>query len=113
MACLARADCVYMSVFVLGELYAGFRAGGKERVYKQTLERFLLKPMVTVLEATLETADIFGHIIVSPRKPVPALPATDLWIAAQAIETGSVLVTYDDRFALIPGLRLWDRIERA
>ena len=110
MAYLAQADSVYMPVFVLGELYAGFKAGGKERIHKQILERFLLKPTVKVLEATKETADIFGFIFLSLQKAGKALPANDLWIAAQAIETGSVLVTYDDRFALIPGLRLWDEI---
>jgi tRNA(fMet)-specific endonuclease VapC len=38
------------------------------------------------------------------------IPINDIWIAAHSLETGSILVTYDDRFALIPGLRLWDEI---
>jgi tRNA(fMet)-specific endonuclease VapC len=110
MAYLAQADSVYMSVFVLGELYAGFKAGGKERNNKQILERFLLKPTVTVLEATMETADVFGLIMVSLRKSGNPIPVNDVWIAAHALETGSILVTYDDHFAVIPGLRQWDEI---
>jgi len=110
MTYLAQADSVYMSGFVLGELYAGFKAGGKDRNNRQILERFLLKPTVTVLEATVETADIFGHIIVSLRKSGNPIPINDVWIAAHALETGSILVTYDDHFAQIPGLRLWDEI---
>ena len=110
MAYLAQADSVYMSVFVLGELYAGFKAGGKERNNKQILERFLLKPTVTVLEATMETADVFGLIMVSLRKSGNPIPVNDVWIAAHALETGSILVTYDDHFAVVPGLRLWDEI---
>ena len=31
MVYLGQAHTVYMSVFVLGELFAGFKAGGKER----------------------------------------------------------------------------------
>jgi tRNA(fMet)-specific endonuclease VapC len=108
MAYLAQADCVYMSVFVLGELLAGFRAGSKEKDNKQLLERFLLKPTVSVLEATMETADIFGLIMASLRKSGTQIPINDVWIAAHSLETGSILVTYDVHFALIPGLRIWD-----
>jgi tRNA(fMet)-specific endonuclease VapC len=110
IAYLAQADNVYMSVFVLGELYAGFKAGGKEKDYRQILERFLLKPTVTVLEATTETADIFGLIAASLKKSGNPIPVNDVWIAAHALETGSILVTYDDHFARIPGLRLWVEI---
>jgi len=110
MTYLAQADNVYMSVFVLSELYAGFKAGGKERNNRQILERLLLKPTVTVLEATIETADIFGFIMASLRKSGTPIPINDVWIAAHALETGSILVTYDDHFAAIPGLRLWDEI---
>lgn len=108
MTYLAQADSVCMSVFVLGELYAGFRAGGKERNNRQILERFLLKPTVTVLEATIETADIFGLIMASLKKSGNPIPINDLWIAAHALETGSILLTYDHHFAVVPGLRLWD-----
>jgi tRNA(fMet)-specific endonuclease VapC len=110
MAYLAQADSVYMSVFVLGELYAGFKAGGREKNNKQLLERFLLKPTVTVLDATMETADFFALIMASLRKSGTPIPINDVWIAAHALETGSVLVTHDGHFALIPGLRLWDEV---
>jgi tRNA(fMet)-specific endonuclease VapC len=108
MGCLARADTVYMSVFVLGELFAGFKAGSKEKGNKELLERLLLKPTVSVLDATMDTADIFGFIMASLRKSGTPIPINDVWIAAQCLETGSLLVTYDNHFAQIPGLRLWD-----
>ncbi|MGB7295871.1 MAG: type II toxin-antitoxin system VapC family toxin [Candidatus Aminicenantales bacterium] len=108
MGCLARADTVYMSVFVLGELFAGFKAGRKEKGNQQLLERFLLKPTVGVLDATMDTADIFGFIMASLRKSGTPIPINDVWIAAQCLETGSLLVTYDNHFAQIPGVRLWD-----
>ena len=108
LAYLAQADSVFMSVLVLGELYGGFKTGSKEKNNKQLLEKFLLKPTVTVLEATMETADIFGMLVASLRKSGTPIPINDVWIAAHALETGSILITYDDHFALIPGLRLWD-----
>ncbi len=104
---LAGAGLVYMSVIVLGELYAGFRRGSMEKVNRQILESFLGKPVVRVLEATRETAEYFGLIKSSLKKAGQPLPLNDVWIAAQALETGSILVTYDAHFSAIPGLRVW------
>jgi len=56
----------------------------------------------------MDTADIFGFILASLRKSGTPIPINDVWIAAQCLETGSLLVTYDKHFAQIPGLRLWD-----
>ena len=39
-----------------------------------------------------------------PRPPIPAE------IAAQALETGSILATYDPHFLAVPGLRIWDEL---
>jgi predicted nucleic acid-binding protein len=36
------------------------------------------------------------------------LPINDVWIAAHTLETGSTLVTYDNHFKNVAGLRLWD-----
>jgi tRNA(fMet)-specific endonuclease VapC len=107
---LAGAGLVYMSVIVLGELYAGFRQGSMEKENRQTLETFLGKPAVRVLETTRETADYFGLIKSSLKKAGQPLPANDIWIAAHALETGSVLVTYDVHFKVVPGLRAWPEL---
>jgi len=108
LASLAGADRVYMSVFVLGELNAGFRAGKKGRENRRILESFLEKPSVAVLEATRETAEIFGIVKDSLRKAGKPIPVNDVWIAAHALETGSVLVTYDGHFQAVAGLRVWE-----
>jgi len=109
---LALADTVFMSVFVLGELLAGFRAGGKEKDNRRILERFLLKSSVTVLDGTMDTADLFGLVMASLKKSGTPIPINDVWIAAHALETGSVLVTFDEHFTAVPGLRLWDELAR-
>jgi len=108
LASLAGADRVYMSVFVLGELEAGFRAGKKGRENRRILESFLEKPSVAALEATRETAEIFGIVKDSLRKAGKPIPVNDVWIAAHALETGSVLVTYDGHFQAVAGLRVWE-----
>ena len=107
---LARAGRVHMSVFVLGELYAGFRAGAQEKRNRKILEQFLDKPGVAVLEATQETAEYFGMVKAALKTAGRPIPLNDVWIAAQALETASVLVTYDAHFTAVPGLRLWDEL---
>jgi tRNA(fMet)-specific endonuclease VapC len=104
---LSAAETLYMSIFVLGELYAGFFGGNKEGRNRETLQRFLLKPAVKILQATIETAEIFGQIKNTLKRAGKPIPIHDVWIAAQSIETGSVLVTYDLHFDHVPGLRLW------
>ena len=106
---LGEAEMVYMSIFVLGELYAGFARGTKAQENRDTLRRFLLKPPVKILNATAETAKVFGEVKSNLIKAGNPIPVNDVWIAAHAIETGSVLITYDVHFKKVPGLRFWNR----
>lgn len=105
---IAAADLLYMSIFVLGELYAGFAGGSKQRRNRETLHRFLLKPTVKILNATLETSEVFGMLKNQLKAAGTPLPINDVWIAAHAVETGSIIVTFDEHFKNISGLRLWE-----
>jgi len=107
LSCLTCAGRVYISVFVLGELVARFRAGSKEKQNRKILDRFLAKSSVVVLDATRETAEYFGLIKAALKKSGQPIPLNDVWIAAHALETGAVLVTYDSHFRAVPGLRTW------
>jgi len=107
---IGTAETVYMSIFVLGELFAGFAGGTKERQNKEILNRFLLKPTAKILNATAETAEVFGKVKRNLKEAGTPIPINDVWIAAHAIETGSTLITYDNHFKNVAGLRLWDGI---
>ncbi len=107
---IGTAAIVYMSIFVLGELYAGFAGGTKKRGNQNALDNFLLKPTVKILNATSETAKVFGMVKQDLKKAGTPLPINDVWIAAHALETGSTLVTYDRHFKKIAGLRRWDEV---
>lgn len=109
---ISESDIVYMSVFVVGELYTGFKDGTKEATNKEFLSKFLQKPTVETLDATLETAEVFGQIKHDLKIMGTPIPINDVWIASHAIETGSVLITYDTHFLRIKALRLWDHIKR-
>lgn len=108
---VASAETVFMSIFVLGELHAGFSGGKKERKNRDILNKFLSRPSVKILNATYETATVFGSIKNSLKQAGTPLPINDVWIAAHGIETGSIIVSYDTHFNRIPGLRLWDRLQ--
>ncbi len=107
LGAVSSAEVVFMSIFVLGELYSGFLGGTKNFENQEILKRFLTKPPVKILNATLETADVFGTIKNLLKKAGTQLPINDVWIAAHGIETGSVIITYDQHFRQIPGIRLW------
>ncbi|MCK5485989.1 MAG: type II toxin-antitoxin system VapC family toxin [Desulfobacterales bacterium] len=107
LSALAEAELVYMSIFVLGELFVGFRGGSKMQQNRDYLKRFLAKSTVIILEATMETAEIFGDLKDKLKKSGTPLPINDVWIAAHALETGCALITYDAHFQHIVGLRRW------
>lgn len=106
------SDLTYLSVIVLGEIYFGCYHGKKLQENLATLERFLQKPMIRLLDVTSESARIFGFINAQIHAAGTPIPVNDVWIAAQTQETDSVLITYDSHFLRIPGLRLWDQLSK-
>ena len=104
---LVNAETVWMSVIVLGELHAGFRGGTKMVENQQQLNLFLAKPTVKILDVSKESAEIFGEVKDQLKKSGTPLPINDVWIAAHTIENGSVLVSYDQHFKEVAGLRYW------
>lgn len=107
---LAGAERIYLSVFVLGELHAGFHRGSKRRENLDRLAHFLQQTGVRILNANADTAEILGQLKAGLKQAGTPIPLNDVWVAAHAIETGSVLVTYDAHFRHIAGLRLWDHL---
>ena len=105
---LGEPDIIYMSVFVLGELYAGFRGGKKEKEARSTLTEFLSQPSIKILNATSNTAEVFCVVKDNLKSAGNPIPISDVWIAAHAIETGSTIITYDNHFWKITGPLRWD-----
>jgi tRNA(fMet)-specific endonuclease VapC len=110
LTAIAGAEIIYMSIFVLGELYAGFKGGSKEEKNRQILNTFIQKPGVIVINATERTSEIFGEIKHSLKRAGTPLPINDVWIAAHGIETGSVLISYDGYFKKISNLQTWKEL---
>ncbi len=105
---ISDATTIFMSVIVIAELYCGFKGGSKEIGNKKNLKSFLNKPSVDILPVTITTAEIFSEIKTTLKAVGLPIPINDAWIASHVVETGSVLISYDQHFKSIPGLRLWD-----
>jgi tRNA(fMet)-specific endonuclease VapC len=102
---IAQADIVYMSVIILGELYTGFYGGSKPDWNINVLKDFLEKETVKIIDVTHRTAKIFGLIKNELRQKAKMIPINDIWVAAHAIETNSILLTYDKHFTNISTLK--------
>ncbi|MCB0547532.1 MAG: type II toxin-antitoxin system VapC family toxin [Phaeodactylibacter sp.] len=107
---LADADIIYMSIFVIGELYYGYALGTKEVENREKLSIFLNKPNVFLLDATKDTSEFFAFIKKHLKTNGTPIPLNDVWIAAHAMEMGAELITYDKHFQHVPGLRLWKEL---
>ena len=92
------------STIVLGELLFGFRHGSRYEKNLAELDEFLAHPAVHLHDVGRVTADRFGRIAAALRKAGTPIPTNDIWIAAQAMETGAELITLDAHFERIAGI---------
>ncbi len=95
---------LYFSIIVLGELYFGFHDGTRFRQNVSELDAFLSHPFVSLALLSRTTADRFGRIATHLKRAGTPIPTNDIWIAAQTMELGSELVSFDDHFERVPGL---------
>ena len=108
LTAVSTAECVYASSVVIGELEAGFRGGRRYKQNLELLERFLTKPTVHVFPVDRETGECFGRVKHALKEKGCPIPINDVWLAAQCMQTGAVLITYDQHFSHVDGLRLWE-----
>lgn len=97
-----EADEIYMNPVVLGELYAGFARGGKEKMNREILKEFLASPRVQVTVIDEETSERYAAITTYLWVKKTPIPANDLWIAATAMQFGLKLVTTDSHYRKVP-----------
>ena len=109
---IESAKQVFIPTFVLGELLFGFKNGNKEQWNTEILNNFLSLPGVSILNTSEETADIYAELLLSLKQKGKSIPTNDIWIAAVAVETGSVIITYDKHFLYIDQVRIWTEITR-
>jgi predicted nucleic acid-binding protein len=99
-----HAETLAISPVVLGELLAGFECGNRTKKNLDELQQFLQSSRVRVFSITSDTAKFYSQIYSALRDKGHPIPTNDMWIAAQALENGCVLCSYDKRFKAIEGL---------
>ena len=99
-----RAERIYLSSIVVGELLYGFRNGTRYSENRSQLESFLANRFVELIPVTFTTADRFGLISAALKRRGTPIPTNDIWIAAHALETAADLISFDDHFGQIDGL---------
>lgn len=93
-----------ISPIVLGELVSGFDGGTKAKKNREELQQFLSSSRVRIYPVTADTANFYSHIYTTLKSKGKPVPTNDMWIAAQSMENGCVLCTYDKHFKVIEGL---------
>jgi tRNA(fMet)-specific endonuclease VapC len=100
------SDEVLLSTVVAGELLYGFRNGTRFANNRRDLDAFLASPYVTLVPVSMATADRFSRIVLGLKAKGKPIPTNDIWIAAQAMETGAELVSFDRHFDAVDGLAI-------
>jgi len=101
---LVRADTIFVSPIVLGELMFGFRNGSRFSENMEDLNLFLSHPAVETITLSEVASDRYSRIACQLKQQGTPIPSNDIWVAAQTMETGAELVTMDNHFEKISGL---------
>ncbi|MDE2763128.1 MAG: type II toxin-antitoxin system VapC family toxin [Gemmatimonadota bacterium] len=95
------ASWIGFPVIALGELYTGHSLTGNRPAELQRMRDFLAHPVVEIIAADNEVARAYGRLVAELRKAGTPLPTNDIWIAACAARTSSVVLTHDAHFTCI------------
>ncbi len=106
---LQNAEEIFVSVVVVGELYFGFKKGASESRNLELLREFLNDPRVSIVKTNTAIADIYAQVKYTLEASGTPIPDNDIWIAAGAIETDSILLTFDKHFQDIKGLKIVEK----
>ena len=101
---IRQAEAIVFSGVVAGELLFGFRRGNRFEKNWDELKSFMAHPRVFFHGITIRTADRYGRVAEQLRRTGRPIPTNDIWIAAQALETGADLISSDPHFAKVEGL---------
>lgn len=101
---IRNVEKIGVSPIVLGELLGGFDHGTKSTQNRKELYQFLESSRIRIYPVTPDTANFYSQVYSSLKRKGQPIPTNDMWIAAQALENGCVVCTYDKHFSEIDGL---------
>lgn len=101
---IKHAEIIAMSPIVLGELLGGFDSGNKAKKNREELQEFLSSSRIRIYPITNDTSNFYSQVYAALKSKGKPIPTNDMWIAAQSLEHGCALCTYDKHFKVIEGL---------
>jgi tRNA(fMet)-specific endonuclease VapC len=102
-AILRRAPRAAIPVIVLGEFRYGIARSRHRAIYERWLTTHLSH--FDVLDVTDETAAVYAATRVALKEAGRPIPANDAWIAALALQHGLPILSRDEHFDDVRGLR--------
>jgi predicted nucleic acid-binding protein len=100
---LRRAARAAIPVIVLGEFRYGIAGSRHRAAYETWLENHL--PHFEILTVTEDTASVYAAMRVALKNAGRPIPANDAWIAALALQHGLPVLSRDEHFDAVRGLR--------
>lgn len=100
---MAKASEIFIPATVIGELFYGAFKSGRPKANTARIEEFAASN--TVLACDIATGREYGQIKNLLHKKGHPIPENDVWIAAIAMEHGLTLVSRDEHFKKIDGLK--------
>ena len=106
VAYIKAADEIILPFIVLGELHYGFFRGSKAPENIIILQEFLESPRVRIIHSDDNVSLVFGEITAELASIGKPMQQNDIWIAAVCKRHNYSLLTYDQGFKNIIGLKL-------
>ena len=103
---LRREPRAAIPVIVLGEFRYGIAASRHRAAYEAWLDRHLSD--FEVLDVTGDTAAVYAAVRVALKRAGQPIPANDAWIAALALQHALPILSRDEHFDVVRGLRRRD-----
>jgi tRNA(fMet)-specific endonuclease VapC len=100
---LRQCSQVALPVIVLGEYLYGIRKSRNHLQYRRWLAEFL--PKCRVLDVDSSTAEAYAGVREELKSKGRPVPANDLWIAALACQHGLPVVSRDQHFDFVSGVK--------
>lgn len=91
---------------VYGEFLVGVSKGKTARAELDLFQSLISTPNTEVHRPTETTAQFFAKIVNQLQKQGTPIPTNDIWIAAETMEIGGTLYSYDRHFSEVPLLNL-------
>lgn len=102
---VSKSETMFVSRIAVAETKAGLDDTRRGRRNREALEAFLRLSNVVETTLTPATTDLYAKVFRSLRESGRTIPVNDIWLAAQALEHGAVLVSRDRHFEAVANLR--------